>query len=183
MSVSDHRPSWRRNFLPTYTRFASPLHVAFPFPPQPGKRVIIGPDPIPDADDASREATFLNVQAIQRLDTVNCLWDACTVLCGYMIAHANQIFDRCSLGSRNRFTVVEIGSGCGVLGMVAEECLQSHARTRSGTPEVVVVMTEIESEIDVLKQTVSLNKEGSVFICSAPWNLHVHLFRSNAPFG
>ncbi|KAJ3070181.1 hypothetical protein HDU98_006798 [Podochytrium sp. JEL0797] len=151
-------PSWRRNFLPTYTRFVSPLYFSFP---GHGKECVAISDSMIPTSEGS-----ISAQVNQRLETVNCVWDASTALCGLLVSHGDQVLNRCIQARgitdfSQPFHVVEIGSGCGLVGVVAGKCLESFAKKLDPRLHVTVIMTDLTDEVKVLEATVQANSTGS----------------------
>ncbi|KAJ3240456.1 Methyltransferase-like protein 21A [Chytriomyces hyalinus] len=150
--------SWRRNNLATFTRFSSPLHFAFAKTSAADSPVVISHSPV----DRAADSDIIAVQVSQRLETVNCVWDAATALCGFLISESDAVLRRC-IETRGitdltvPFHVVEIGSGCGLVGITAGKCLEVAAQRMSKDFHVTVIMTDLAEETKVLQDTVDAN--------------------------
>ncbi|KAJ3377304.1 hypothetical protein HDU84_008786 [Entophlyctis sp. JEL0112] len=184
--------SWRRNTLPTYTRFRSPLVFKFPSNFSESPVTIIEEeestgDPVVDSDETSS----LTALVFQRLDTVNCVWDAATALCGLLVTSSDSLLDRCMKRwkpksvqdfSTNVFTVVEIGSGCGLVGVLAKRCLDIAAKKLRPSPEIRVILTDMAEEVPILQKTVAVNFGGDEIFVSLSKLLAVQKVSTMAMF-
>ncbi|KAJ3008414.1 UNVERIFIED_CONTAM: hypothetical protein HDU68_003116 [Siphonaria sp. JEL0065] len=169
--MSHIRPAWSRNNIPTFSRFASPLFFGFPATRSAGNIVQIASKPI------QVEEEYLLVEVEQRLETVNCVWDAATALCGYLVSQGEDILRKCIdfrkiTDLSGPFYVLEIGSGCGLVGVVAGKALEAAAQRLDSSFHVHVVMTDLTDEVQVLQKTIEANFKGKTHHVLAeplPW--------------
>ncbi|TPX37468.1 hypothetical protein SmJEL517_g00769 [Synchytrium microbalum] len=135
--------SFLRNKLPPFQRFITPLYFEF-----------FSDDRPVNITDSKPAPSNVVVEVHQSLENVNCVWDACTIFCGYLIANSESVFALCQPPG-DVFRVLEIGSGSGLLGIVALLALKPVCHRHN--KQLQVCMTDLEEELDVIKQTVAAN--------------------------
>ncbi|KAJ3125849.1 hypothetical protein HK098_008162 [Nowakowskiella sp. JEL0407] len=145
---------WRRNNLSNKLRFQSPLYIQFNLS-NPSSPVKFSHSPFP------LTVNYLSCEIHQNLETVNCLWDASTVLCGYVTRHRKSILDKCIRRRKpfgvdeDKFRILELGSGCGVLGVVMGKLFSDSCGFEGVNVDVVV--TDMDDEVTVIEETLECN--------------------------
>ncbi|KAI8800251.1 putative methyltransferase-domain-containing protein [Cladochytrium replicatum] len=152
-ATTTEKLAWRRNFLNTNARFASPLYISFSHAQHSTVRISSSP-----VTSDSQYETSLSI--VQSLDTVNCLWDACTVLSGCLFSRPQNILGRISSPNQSHLRILEIGSGCGALSIVVSKALGRALREAENSTMIEnleIVVTEMEGELDLLDTNMRRN--------------------------
>ncbi|KAJ3328540.1 Methyltransferase-like protein 21D [Blyttiomyces sp. JEL0837] len=75
------------------------------------------------------------------------LWDASLIASKYLERHALKYFS-------NPQRIIELGSGTGILGLVAAKLISSQSKSKSSTTESTLVLTDLPDVIPLLQKNV-----------------------------